>query len=73
MGFCRSLYKGRGVSQMGLKLFARLLLLVAGLGYLIPGVLAPIMTLGVGQITVQLVIGALSVILALYLIIKKVP
>ena len=64
---------GRGVSQMGLKLFARLLLLVAGLGYLIPGVLAPIMTLGVGQITVQLVIGALSVILALYLIIKKVP
>ena len=58
---------------MGLKLFARLLLLVAGLGYLIPGVLAPIMTLGVGQITVQLVIGALSVILALYLIIKKVP
>ena len=58
---------------MGLKLFARLLLLVAGLGYLIPGVLAPIMALGVGQITVQLVIGALSVILALYLIIKKVP
>lgn len=57
----------------GLKLLARLLLLVAGLGHLVPGILAPILTLGVGQITVQLVVGALSVILALYLIIKKVP
>ena len=57
----------------GLKLFARLLLLVAGLGRLIPGVLAPILQIGVGQITVQLAIGAVAVILALYLIIKKVP
>lgn len=57
----------------GLKLFARLLLLVAGLGHLIPGVLAPILTIGVGTITVQFVVGALSVILALYFIIKKVP
>ena len=57
----------------GLKLFARLLLLVAGLGHLIPGFLAPILTIGVGAITVQLVIGALSVILALYFIVKKVP
>ena len=57
----------------GLKLFARLLLLVAGLGLLIPGVLAPILSIGVGRITVQLAIGALSVILALYFIIKKVP
>jgi len=57
----------------GLKLFARLLLLVGGLGHLIPGVLTPILTLGVGQITVQLVVGALSVILALYFIVKKVP
>ncbi len=57
----------------GLKLFARLLLLVAGLGHLIPGVLAPILTIGVGVITVQFVIGALAVILALYFIVKKVP
>ena len=57
----------------GLKLFARLLLLVAGLGLLISGVLAPILSIGVGRITVQLAIGALSVILALYFIIKKVP
>ena len=56
-----------------LKLFARLLLLVAGLGHLIPGVLAPILTIGVGLITVQFVVGALSVILALYLIVTKTP
>ena len=59
--------------MIGLKLFARILLLVAGLSLLIPGVLAPLLTLGVGVITVQLVIGALSVILALYLIITKTP
>lgn len=58
---------------MNLKLVARLLLLVGGLGHLIPGILAPVLTLGVGQITVQLVVGALSVILALYFIIKKIP
>jgi hypothetical protein len=58
---------------VNLKLVARLLLLVGGLGHLIPGILAPVLTLGVGQITVQLVVGALSVILALYFIIKKVP
>lgn len=58
---------------MGLKLFARLVLLVAGLGYLVPGIVAPIFTLGVGPVTVQLVIGALAVILALYFIIKKIP
>ena len=57
----------------GLKLIARLLLLVGGLGHLIPGVLAPILTIGYGQITVQVVVGALSVILALYFIVKKVP
>lgn len=62
-----------GESAMGLKLFARLVLLVAGLGYLVPGIVAPIFTLGVGPVTVQLVIGALAVILALYFIIKKVP
>ena len=56
-----------------LKLFARLLLLVAGLGHLIPGVLAPILTMGVGLITVQFVVGALSVILALYFLITKTP
>lgn len=59
--------------MFGLKLFARLLLLVAGLGHLIPGVLTPVLTIGVGLITVQFVIGALSVILALYFIVKKVP
>ena len=57
----------------GLKLFARLLLLVAGLGHLIPGVLAPILTIWVGMITVQFVVGALSVILALYFIVTKTP
>lgn len=56
-----------------LKLVARLLLLVGGLGHLIPGILAPILGLGVGTITVQFVVGLLSVILALYFIIKKVP
>lgn len=56
-----------------LKLVARLLLLVGGLGHLIPGVLAPILTVGVGAITVQMIVGALSVILALYFIVKKVP
>lgn len=64
----------KGVNRMsGLKLFARLLLLIAGLGHLIPGVLAPILTMGAGPITVQFVVGALSVILALYFLIKKVP
>ena len=58
---------------MGLKLLARLLLLVGGLGHLLPGMLAPLLSMGVGQITLQLVIGALSVILALYFLIKKVP
>lgn len=58
---------------MSIKLLARLLLLVLGLGYLLPGVTAPILTIGVGPITVQLVIGALAVVLALYFIIKKVP
>ncbi len=57
----------------GLKLVARLVLLVDGLALVIPGVLAPILALGVGQITVQLALGAVSVILALYFIIKKVP
>ena len=57
----------------GLKLFARLLLLVAGLGHLLPGVFAPILTVGVGLVTVQFVVGVLSVVLALYFIIKKVP
>lgn len=56
-----------------LKLAARLLLLIAGLGHLIPGILAPLLSLGVGIITVQFVVGALSVILALYFIVKKVP
>ena len=56
-----------------LKLFARLLLLVAGLDLLVPGMLAPIMTLGAGPITLQMLIGALAVIMALYLLIKKVP
>lgn len=57
----------------GLKLLARVVLLVAGLGYLLPTVAAPILAIGVGPITIQLVIGALAVILALYFIIKKVP
>ena len=58
---------------MGLKLVARLLLLVGGLGHLLPGMTAPILGIGAGQITVQMVVGLLSVVLALYLIIKKVP
>lgn len=56
-----------------LKLLARLLLLVAGLSLLIPGVLLPVLTIGLGPITVQMVIGGLAVILALYFMIKKVP
>lgn len=56
-----------------LKLVARLLLLIGGLGHLIPGPLAPILSIGVGTITVQFVVGLLSVILALYFLIKKVP
>ena len=57
----------------GIKLLARLLLLIGGLAHLIPGPLAPILSLGAGAITVQFVVGLLSVILALYLLIKKVP
>ena len=58
---------------MNLKLIARLVLLIAGLGHLLPGVLAPILAIGVGMITVQFVIGILAVVLALYLLIKNVP
>lgn len=58
---------------MDIKLFARLLLLIGGLGHVLPGLLAPILSIGVGIITVQFVVGILSVILALYFIIKKVP
>lgn len=56
-----------------LKLVARLLLLVGGLGHVVPGMLAPILSIGVGQITIQMIVGMLSVVVALYLIIKKVP
>ncbi len=56
-----------------LKLVARILLLLAGLGHLLPGTLAPILSIGVGMITVQFVIGILSVVLALYFLIKQVP
>ncbi|MBI2167335.1 MAG: hypothetical protein HYU34_03695 [Candidatus Omnitrophica bacterium] len=58
---------------MGLKLIARLVLLVDGLALVVPNVLAPILAIGVAQVTIQLVLGVLSVILALYFIIKKVP
>jgi hypothetical protein len=58
---------------MGLKLAARLLLLVGGIGHLLPGMAAPILGIGVGQITVQMVVGVLSIAMALYLIVKKVP
>lgn len=58
---------------MSLKLIARLVLLVDGLALVVPNVLAPILAIGVAQVTIQLVLGVLSVILALYFIIKKVP
>lgn len=58
---------------MSVKLIARILLLVSGLALLLPGVLGPFLVVGIGPITIQLVIGALSVILALYLIVTKVP
>ena len=58
---------------MGLKLIARLVLLVDGLALVVPNVLAPILAIGVAQVTIQLVLGVLSVILALYFIIKKLP
>ncbi len=58
---------------MSLKLIARLLLLIGGLGHLIPGVLTPILGIGFGTITVQFVVGLLSVILALYFLVKNVP
>ena len=58
---------------MGLKLIARLVLLVDGLALVVPNVLAQILAIGVAQVTIQLVLGVLSVILALYFIIKKVP
>lgn len=56
-----------------LKLAARLLLLIGGLGHLIPGILAPVLSIGVGMITVQFVVGLLSVLLALYFLVKQVP
>jgi hypothetical protein len=57
----------------GLKFFARIVLLVAGLALVIPNVLSPVLTIGVGMITVQWVVGVLAIVLALYFIIKKVP
>ncbi len=57
----------------GLKLIARIVLLIAGLALVIPDILMPVLTLGVGMITVQWVIGVLAIVLALYFIIKKVP
>lgn len=56
-----------------LKLVARILLLIAGLGHVVPGILAPVFSIGVGVITVQMVIGVLSMILALYFLITKAP
>ena len=61
------------VITVNLKLVARLLLLVGGLGHLIPGILAPVLTMGVGMITIQFVVGLLSVLLALYFLVKQVP
>ena len=55
------------------KLFARILLLIAGVHLLVPGVLASVMAIGVGPITVQMVIGVLCVVMAVYFLIKKVP
>lgn len=57
----------------GLKTLARILLLVGGLGHVLPGTLSPILKIGAGPLTLQLVVGVLSVIIAVYLIIKKVP
>ena len=56
-----------------MKLFARILLLIAGVHLLVPGVLASVMAVGVGPITVQMVIGVLCVVMAVYFLIKKVP
>ena len=58
---------------MGLKLLARILLLIAGLHLLAPGVLLPVMSIALGPVTVQMLIGILCIALALYFIVKKVP
>jgi len=59
--------------MLSIKLVARLLLLVGGLGHVVPGILAPILLIGVGPVTIQMIVGVLSVVVALYLIVKKVP
>ena len=58
---------------MGLKLVARILLLIAGLHLVAPGILMPVMSIALGPVTVQGVIGVLCIGLALYFIVKKTP
>ena len=62
------------MTMPGFKLLARVLLLIGGAGFIAPEILtSPLMTAGVGPITVRFLIGVMSVISALYFIVKKVP
>ena len=62
------------MTASGFKLLARVLLVLGGVGYITPQILVtPIMSIGVGPITVRFLIGIVSVVLGLYFIIKKVP
>ena len=58
---------------MGLKLIARILLLIAGLHLVAPGILMPVMSIALGPITVQILVGLLCIALSLYFMVKKVP
>ena len=58
---------------MGLKLIARILLLIAGLHLVAPGILMPVMSIALGPITVQILVGLLCIALPLYFMVKKVP
>jgi len=62
------------VTMPGIKLVARVLLVVGGLAYIQPRILgSAVLELGLGPITIRLLIGLLSAFLGLYFIIKKVP
>lgn len=56
----------------GIGTFGAILLLVGGLVHTMPGVLLPIVQgAAVGFITLQLVIGVLSVVIALYILLGR--
>lgn len=56
---------------MYLHIVGYILLIVGGLGHLLPDVLMPILSLGTGIFTVGRFVGLLSVIVGVVLLVKK--